>query len=469
MAYEFTKLSEVLDAETVSDECNVIVEDGGEIKKTAKYNIGKAQVQADWNQTDPTQPDYIKNKLSCDLPYQQLVTDGDGNTKWEDRLAYDKGRKNLLVINFAWIDNGYRIETEDMAMQFHDICDNYSEVMVAIGGQDLLMTTNWASGEYSLSYNNKQIIRNYIGGAHPYLIYLDLDNTSSIGIVGNSLGNEATVTLYIDGGVKTIDPKYIKDIYYTQTIPGSDGPIITFQAYLNTISPLTLSEPLIVGAPYTVNVGNDKCKTICTTDGEHLSITVSVQGSAQGSLIVDDPINNPLVALWNGAVTNKRIEIVRESQEEVKQIDPKYIPDTTVKVNITENEDGTPRADKTFNEVKTLIDSGVDVKCIINNMMVLDYVLNQGGQAYAFEFNSVAANVVVSVVFTPGGLVINQGPFDKIALPEVSTSDNNKFLSVVNGTWQVSSDLIVPSSTSGSTKKFKITVDDSGAITATEV
>lgn len=31
------------------------------------------------------------------------------------------------------------------------------------------------------------------------------------------------------------------------------------------------------------------------------------------------------------------------------------------------------------------------------------------------------------------------------------------------------SELILASSTSGSTKKFKITVDDSGAITATEV
>lgn len=285
--------------------------------------------------------------------YQQLVTDGSGNTKWEDRLAYDKGRKNLLVINFAWIDNAYRIETEDMAMQFHDICDNYSEVMVTIGGQDLLMTTNWASGEYSLSYNNKQIIRNYIGGAHPYLIHLDLNNTPSIGIVGNSLGDEATVTLYIDGGIK--------------------------------------------------------------------------------------------------------------------QIDPKYIPDTTVKVNITANEDGTPRVDKTFNEIKTLIDSGVDVKCIVNNMMVLDYVFNEGGEAYGFEFNSVALNMVSVIIFTRDGLVTNQGPFDEFVLPEVSTSDNNKFLRVVNGAWQASSDLIIPSSTSGSSKKFKITVDDSGAITATEV
>lgn len=34
---------------------------------------------------------------------------------------------------------------------------------------------------------------------------------------------------------------------------------------------------------------------------------------------------------------------------------------------------------------------------------------------------------------------------------------------VLNGTF------IIPSSTSGSTKKFKISVDDSGAVTATEV
>ena len=27
-----------------------------------------------------------------DTPYQQLVTDGVGNTKWEDRLAYDDSK-----------------------------------------------------------------------------------------------------------------------------------------------------------------------------------------------------------------------------------------------------------------------------------------------------------------------------------------------------------------------------------------
>lgn len=40
---------------------------------------------------------------------------------------------------------------------------------------------------------------------------------------------------------------------------------------------------------------------------------------------------------------------------------------------------------------------------------------------------------------------------------------DNAVGNVLNG------NIVIPSSTSGSTKKFKITVDDSGTITATEV
>lgn len=291
-----------------------------------------------------------------EAPYQQLVTDGDGNAKWEDRLAYEKGRKTLLVINFTWIDNQYRIESGDIATQFHNICDNYSEVMVAIEGQDLLMATDFASGEYSLIYNDKQIIRNYIGGSHPYLISFSLENLSSIGIDENSLGDQVTVTLYI------------------------------------------------------------------IEDG-------------------------------------------------VKQIDKKYLPVTTVKVNVTADEDNeTYSADKTYDEVKALIDSGVDVKCVVNGGMVFDYMFDAGGGVFCFEFKSLLFDAWAVLIFSPNRIVIPvSGSLAKVILPRVSTSDNNKFLQVVEGSWEASSDLIIPSSTSGSKKNFKITVDDSGTITATEV
>ena len=59
MAYEFTKLSDVVLNETPNLTANVLIEEDGEIKKAPKSAIGS---QADWNETDETNPAYILNK-----------------------------------------------------------------------------------------------------------------------------------------------------------------------------------------------------------------------------------------------------------------------------------------------------------------------------------------------------------------------------------------------------------------------
>lgn len=64
MAYDFTKLSEVPVAESVTDNCNILVEDNGEIKRTAQSNISASQVQANWNEDDASSPAFIMNKPS---------------------------------------------------------------------------------------------------------------------------------------------------------------------------------------------------------------------------------------------------------------------------------------------------------------------------------------------------------------------------------------------------------------------
>ena len=51
----------------------------------------------------------------------------------------------------------------------------------------------------------------------------------------------------------------------------------------------------------------------------------------------------------------------------------------------------------------------------------------------------------------------------------VTADDNGKVMKVVDGAWAAGEAWIVPSSTPNSTKRFKITVDDSGTISATEV
>lgn len=54
-------------------------------------------------------------------------------------------------------------------------------------------------------------------------------------------------------------------------------------------------------------------------------------------------------------------------------------------------------------------------------------------------------------------------------VPTVTADDNGKVMMVVDGAWAAGGDWIIPSSTPDSTKQFKITVDDSGVISATEV
>ena len=66
------------------------------------------------------------------------------------------------------------------------------------------------------------------------------------------------------------------------------------------------------------------------------------------------------------------------------------------------------------------------------------------------------------IIFPTKGLYTNQDAKPFILITETITPMSADFLPVVD-------EVIISSSTSGSTKKFKITVDDSGTISATEV
>lgn len=59
MSYDFIRLSDVDLVENPNESANVIVEDGGDIKRVPKSAIG---AQADWNETDDKNPAYILNK-----------------------------------------------------------------------------------------------------------------------------------------------------------------------------------------------------------------------------------------------------------------------------------------------------------------------------------------------------------------------------------------------------------------------
>ena len=61
MAYDFVKLSETTLVESAAVP-NLLIEDGGEIKRISANNVATPQVQSDWNETDISNPAFILNK-----------------------------------------------------------------------------------------------------------------------------------------------------------------------------------------------------------------------------------------------------------------------------------------------------------------------------------------------------------------------------------------------------------------------
>jgi hypothetical protein len=61
MAYTYKKLTDVELVESAT-EPNLLIEDGGDIKKISASNIAVPQVKADWDEEDETSPAFIMNK-----------------------------------------------------------------------------------------------------------------------------------------------------------------------------------------------------------------------------------------------------------------------------------------------------------------------------------------------------------------------------------------------------------------------
>lgn len=91
---EFKKLSDVTLAESTSESTNILIEDGGEIKKVAMDKLivpqepQKPQVQANWNETDESSPAYILNKPEKLGGYTYFAISENGFMFKTDGLTY---------------------------------------------------------------------------------------------------------------------------------------------------------------------------------------------------------------------------------------------------------------------------------------------------------------------------------------------------------------------------------------------
>ena len=183
---------------------------------------------------------------------------------------------------------------------------------------------------------------------------------------------------------------------------------------------------------------------------------------------------------WTENLTDDAVDKANNALEQAN----KSIDKALFVVNITQNSGGAPSADKTFEEIINVYNEG-KYNIVANFMGV--YIMPPLGiiSAYAALFG-VALNGggrdVVSVI-------ISIAPDNSIQMLQtpLATTDSKlpnpyplTFTGAVSGSYDGSSaktieipsgggEVIIASSTAGSTKKFKITVDDSGTIAATEV
>ena len=104
MAYNFVKLSETTLVESAADH-NLLIEDGGEIKRISANNATIPQVQSDWNETDANNPAFILNKpesigknnvITYTLASSTLMLDGSIVTTQSVVDAWNNG--NILRI-----------------------------------------------------------------------------------------------------------------------------------------------------------------------------------------------------------------------------------------------------------------------------------------------------------------------------------------------------------------------------------
>lgn len=155
--------------------------------------------------------------------YQQLVTDGDGNTKWEDRLAYDDSR--------VVVDGGYGV-------QFVKVADE---------------VPSWASVDSPIKYwlsdgnNGTKNPEDYIDMGNgsfvvrEFVWFITTDNVEFNGLVfpekgvyflsahgmyttGVASADSDTPEITWDGNVeftKTIDPKFIPSELNEVVLPSS--------------------------------------------------------------------------------------------------------------------------------------------------------------------------------------------------------------------------------------------------------
>lgn len=311
-------------------------------------------------------------------PYQQLVTDGNGNAKWEDRLAY---------------------ETEPVLTEILPEQNFTGTDMALAGGSKLSIGQT-----YNVKFDNTEY----------ECICVDLDGAPAI-------GNASIMGFGSDTGEPFL-LGYIGGIFKIFTIDETNTHTVSVSGFVTTIAKIPAKFIDKNGSGYIVI---------------HSSGTMTQQ---EAQNYHDEILGNEVVFIIWGGMCISEISFGGTTGYDLQlktQNGENYI--------ITKNDDGL-----------------FDFSNMKFSTAKLPYNDITGGEAVVISTNTKKAGIL------PGRINSGVGSTDTLFYVQPNGTESKRFEVLKNGE-AVTQALILYSSTSGSTKRFRITVDDSGTVSATEV
>lgn len=230
----------------------------------SKYSVGESestkQIQSDWNQNETTEKDYIKNRTH----WKEEIIAG-GEIVPETQLTF---KTSMAALNGAGSNN---------------IIENV-DYTVVWNGTSYSLTAYTYSG--SVCLGNEKLVGGTKDTEEPFCIEV---TSASGSIVTKNTSAAETISIKIEAEEKinwhTIDPRYIKDMYYTEVPDGAVENIIvpsntyTVDSDENMFLISDFTSEMQAGSTYTVSWNGVEYECVATD----LSSTVGEDIIAIGS------------------------------------------------------------------------------------------------------------------------------------------------------------------------------------------
>ena len=334
-----------------------------------------------------------------------------------------------------------------------------------------------------------QPVLNVVGGGGGQSVQTDYteNDVTAASYLKNRPGGYAydypAKTITFDGN---LDGKYVISIGETSIVKVSDdilteqqliGASITFGEQTITLSDnsvATVGDVVVAEAIYVaLKAGATFYDVIFEQAGTYFMYYLSKDGNPIYISKLDMPEESGIVKFPIEFMPGKMIYSVSDLDSLVANTlnSSTGLSNAVVFINDRQDVQSISDGEDTFDGIYLPVPQSMDNEnCVITIWNLLDGNVtacfkesNTISQKFTIPTNSY---ICLQMHYYSGRYYTTNGPV--IPLPTVTAENNGQFLRVVDGEWK-NGDLIVNSSTPDSTKKFRITVDDAGTITATEV